>query len=442
MTTATRRPWVWACVWGLALGVLFFSSYNSVNSFTAQRGDVSSYVFGWERHIPFLAWTILPYWSIDFLYGIALFASRSKAELFTLGKRLLAAQAICIAGFLLWPLRFTFDKPDSSGLFGALFDALANFDLPYNQAPSLHICLLVVLWRHYSSLAAASAWRWLLHGWFALIAVSVLTTWQHHAIDLFTGFWAGALCLLLVPDADLAARPQWRWRGQDGVRLRVGLAYLVAALLAGTLGWTWFPMVGAWLVYWLAAALAFVGFIYLCGEAAHFAKCGTGLPWRSWMLLGPYLLGARLNVWLWTRRLPVGSAVLGGVFLGRQPDRQTCDAHGIHGIVDLCAELPLGEAGRVHHPHALLDLVTPDAAALQAAAQAIEQARQRGAVWVCCALGLSRSAAAVMAWLIRHQGHSVEEALARVRAARPQVVLKPAVLDVLARLEFSPEPAA
>ena len=43
-----------------------------------------------------------------------------------------------------------------------------GFDKPYNQAPSLHIALLVVLWVCYARYASG-AWRWLLHGWFALI---------------------------------------------------------------------------------------------------------------------------------------------------------------------------------------------------------------------------------------------------------------------------------
>jgi hypothetical protein len=45
--------------------------------------------------------------------------------------------------FVLTPLRFSFEpKPETHGLAGFLFDALAGFDKPFNQAPSLHIALL------------------------------------------------------------------------------------------------------------------------------------------------------------------------------------------------------------------------------------------------------------------------------------------------------------
>ena len=422
------RPWRQALLWGIVLGVLFFTSYGAANHYTAQRSDVGVHVFGWEHYIPFLPWTILPYWSIDFLYGIALFAARSKAELYRLVKRLLAAQAICITGFLLWPLRFSFTRPDTQGWAGVLFDALTGFDLPYNQAPSLHICLLVVLWRFYAERAGQRGIRWLLHTWFALIAVSVLTTYQHHFIDLVIGFWAGALCLLLVPDADA----KWRWRGHEPGRLRLALYYVIGAGAAGGTGYALFPHAAAWALYWIAAALAGVGLLYLFGEGAHFGKRDGRMPWRSWMFFGPCLLGARLNAWLWTRKLPVGVEVLDGVFLGRQPDAATLAQHGITHVIDLAAELPLPAGPKATISLPLQDLLPPSRAQLLAAADAIETARQRGRTWVCCALGFSRSAACVAAWLVRHRAHTPAEAIAAIRRTRPQVVLPGAILLSLA----------
>ena len=57
--------------------------------------------------------------------------------------RLLTAQIVAVACFILFPLRFTFVRPEATGLAGLLFAALASFDKPFNQAPSLHIALLV-----------------------------------------------------------------------------------------------------------------------------------------------------------------------------------------------------------------------------------------------------------------------------------------------------------
>ena len=144
----------------------------------------------WERAIPLWPWTIVPYWSIDLLYGVSLFLCASRAELNAHAKRLLAVTLLSCLCFLLFPLRFGFERPPLDGVFGRMFDLLMGFDKPFNQAPSLHIGLLLVLWLRYWQ-HTPPRWLWLLHGWFALIGVSVLTTWQHH-------FW---MCL-----------PASRWR--------------------------------------------------------------------------------------------------------------------------------------------------------------------------------------------------------------------------------------
>ncbi|MBW6165344.1 phosphatase PAP2 family protein, partial [Pseudomonas aeruginosa] len=193
---APREPGVLkrAVLWLLFLGPFFFASYGLANWLTSQRGDVGSLVFDWERGMPLWPWTILPYWSIDLLYGLSLLLPRDKRELDTHCLRLLSAQVLSVTCFLLFPLRFTFERPELGGVFGWLFDVLMGFDKPYNQAPSLHIALLVVLWVCYARYASG-AWRWLLHGWFALIGLSVLTTWQHHFIDVPTGALAGWLCV-------------------------------------------------------------------------------------------------------------------------------------------------------------------------------------------------------------------------------------------------------
>ena len=62
-----------------------------------------------------------------------------------------------------------------------------------------------------------------------------------------------------------------------------------------------------------------------------------------------------------------------------------------------------------------------------------EQALDHGTALVCCALGYSRSAAAVAAWLVASgRAADVDAALARVRGARPGIVLGPAYVEALA----------
>jgi protein-tyrosine phosphatase len=78
----------------------------------------------------------------------------------------------------------------------------------------------------------------------------------------------------------------------------------------------------------------------------------------------------------------------------------------------------------------ILDLTVPPTVRLQRAAAVIEGQRLDAggaAVWVCCALGFSRSAAATIAWLGRYGASGgLAQAEDTVRMARPQIVLRPA----------------
>jgi protein-tyrosine phosphatase len=112
------------------------------------------------------------------------------------------------------------------------------------------------------------------------------------------------------------------------------------------------------------------------------------------------------------------------VFLGRVPTARELAASPFAGVVDMTAELELCAGTRALVVVPTLDLTTPSADALTQAAQAIERLRARGPVLVCCALGCSRSACAVAAWLLATgRAPDVDAALATVRAARSIVVL-------------------
>jgi protein-tyrosine phosphatase len=80
-------------------------------------------------------------------------------------------------------------------------------------------------------------------------------------------------------------------------------------------------------------------------------------------------------------------------------------------------------------------LVPPDESQLAQAARHIESLRADGPVLVCCALGYSRSACAVLAWLLlTGRAGNVAEAEAILRARRPQVVLGPQQRAALERM--------
>lgn len=431
MNTVVSAPvgpirWKHSVAWLLLLAPLFFLSYGWTNQLAASRGVSGSIVFGWERAIPFLPWTIVPYWSIDLMYGLSFLACRTPREVNHHGLRLLTAQLVSVTCFVLFPLRFSGEKPAADGVFGALFDALAGFDLPYNQAPSLHISLLVIIW--WVLVRRASPGRRIVwNAWAVLVAASVLTTWQHHFIDLPTGVLVGLLCLWLWPDR---GTPPLLCGNSEATRPRLALGYLAGAmvclLLAVQGGWAMFAA-------WPAVALALVAVNYawagVVGFQKHDGRQSVAVRW----LTAPYRLGAWINSRLWTRRKPAPDQIADTVWLGRLPTPAELARHRFDAVVDVTAEFDTPRRVARSHSVPMLDLVVPSLATLRHAASMLDAAVAKGGqVLVCCALGYSRSALTVAAWLLQ-SGHcdSVEAAIARVKAARSQVVFSDAHVTLL-----------
>ncbi|MGJ7546484.1 phosphatase PAP2/dual specificity phosphatase family protein [Variovorax sp. LT1R16] len=430
--------WKRAVAWLVLLGPLFYSTYGLANGWAASRAVVPTLAFDWEHGIPFWPWTIFPYWTINVFYALSLFLARDRHTMDRHALRLVTATVIAVSCFLVWPLRFSFGQPAVSGAPAFLFDALRGFDQPFNQAPSLHIALAVILWDWYRQFIRPLWARLVLHLWAFAICASVLTTWQHHFIDIPTGALLGLVCVWLWPLERVASlRQGWRL-ARDPQRWKLAalygvgaLIFLGAALATGGLG--------LWLA-WPAASLALVALNYAGLGARGFQMDRRGrMRWAARWLFAPYRLGAAVNAWAWTRRLPASVEVAPGLRLGRIPSPAEWQAAGRPQLVSLCAELQLP---RVEGTHCLpmLDLVVPPPDRLRRAAQVIEARRRAGhAVWVCCALGFSRSAAATIAWLRLHDG--TLDAEAQVRRARPQIVLRSAwtrALDLATRHTRTP----
>jgi Predicted protein-tyrosine phosphatase len=421
MTTRTRL-YRQGFGWLLLLAPFFFFTYGQVNQFTAGREGIGSLVFAWEQHIPFVPLTIVPYWSLDLLYGLSLFVCTTLKEQRRLVCQLVLASLIACVGFLLFPLQFSFSRPEVSGPAGWLFSQLEQFDLPYNQAPSLHIILCWLLWRHFNR-HLTGMWQKLNTAWFLLIAVSVLTTWQHHFVDVISGLAVGMVIDWLVPE-----KGQWRWRRAVGKRKTLARRYLCGALVCLTaayfVGWLWWPALSLLMV---ALAYGVTGVGALQKDEAGRLSLAAG-----WLLL-PWRAGMWLSMRLYTRRLSPASPLEAGVCLGcwpRQRPRQGA-------VVDLTCEFPRAGTLRLmpYRCVPMLDLVNPDEATLRAAVDEVEKLRAaHGSVFIHCALGLSRSALVAAAWLLQRDPQlTVEHAVAKVRQARPQVVFSADHLELLKR---------
>ncbi len=410
------RPWKRGLAWLLLLAPFFFASYRFSNWLAAQRTDVGVIVFDWEHGIPFLPWSILPYWCIDLFYGLSLFIPRSRDELDAHVKRLFTAQIISVLCFIAFPLRFSFERPETSGVFGWLFDVLLGFDKPFNQAPSLHISLLVILWTLYARYLTGW-WLWLLRLIAVSIGLSVLTTYQHHFIDIPTGALVGCIAVMLFP-----LQPQTAIIQRDPRRFVLGGYYLAGAVILAILAML---LKGAWLwLLWGSCALIVVAIIYFLGNPLLFRNNKGRMEEAVLVLLTPYLLGAWLNSRCWTVKHPEPSEIVSGLWLSRLPSRAVIKQLHPLALIDCCAELPFIAYNQRVLYVPMLDLLAPEVAQIEQGVAAINMTRRLDNTLVFCALGYSRSAVIVIASLI-DQGHaaSIDDAVEIVRKSRPRLVL-------------------
>src|SRR5262245_28850681 len=95
----------------MAVSIVFCAAYATANLLTHSRADIGAAVFAWERTIPFIDWTIVPYLSLLPFFALSFFLCRDRRELRCHTVRVLGVLALSLACYALWPLRFTFERP-------------------------------------------------------------------------------------------------------------------------------------------------------------------------------------------------------------------------------------------------------------------------------------------------------------------------------------------
>jgi hypothetical protein len=419
-----------ALIASAGLSILFLIVYGACNWITAHRANVGTLCFEWERQVPFVPFFILPYMSIDLFFIVAPFLCRTDRELSTLAKRI--AAAIIVAGicFLLFPLRFAFPRPHADGWPGALFDWFRGMDGPYNLLPSLHAAFTLILcdvyFRHTRGFARVA-----IMGWFVLIALSPVLTYQHHLIDIAGGFVLAGYCFYFFRESS-DAPPVIANR-------RIGSYYALGAAvvsITGAILWPW----GA-LLLWPAIALGIVAIAYFRAGPIVFHKTEGRLPWSTRFVLAPCLLGQDLSLLYYRSQCRSWDKVTSQIWIGgklgcRSANKALCS--GVVAVLDLSAECSEAKPFRKinYRNIPLLDLTAPTQEQLVKTSEFIGNHSRNGAVYVHCKIGYSRSAAAVTAYLIMSRKvKTAEEAFAMIRRVRPSVVIRPEVRSALSEFE-------
>lgn len=366
------KPFLYQLAALVVVAAIFYASYGATNALASARANVPEIYFAWERALPFWAWSIVPYWSLNLLYALGFFLCRDAGELARYVTQLLVAQMIATLFFIAFPLQMSWEKPAVSGFSGFLFSSLTAFDLPFNQAPSLHIILCVVVGAFYLRKARAVWLKAALVAWFVLIGFSVLTTYQHHFIDIPTGLAAGCFVLLVRPMdgeplsfAIAMEATRYKWAA-----LYLGLAFmtLFAAILGAKI---W----GAWMLWlsWVSLSFALVACGYAFLGAGVFAKNGQGRhAAAAKALLFPYLCVARLNAIFWMRGRRLSDEILPGLYLGSVKEAGKFDA-----VLDIAAEFERPGGAQIYASVPMLDMITPCADELKRGADELERLVKR-----------------------------------------------------------------
>ena len=192
---------------GLALSI-FYLLYNvttlySVSLYKLYPSTIHNLATPFDSAIPFIPAMIVPYsWSL-ILFVVSFFLVRTSTQLSLLSYRLILATIFACLIFYFYPARFSFHRltPNDWTQFGYQF--LQLVDKPFNQLPSLHVSYVILLGMSLWDIAGSrkswvsGAYRLLLTGICTLIALSTVSTYQHHLLDMLGGAVLAVLVLML-----------------------------------------------------------------------------------------------------------------------------------------------------------------------------------------------------------------------------------------------------
>ncbi|MCC6245035.1 MAG: phosphatase PAP2 family protein [Gemmatimonadaceae bacterium] len=153
--------------------------------------------FAWEQRIPFGAWAVWLYLSLDLLLLLAPFVLRTWDDLLSLWLVLVSETCLAALCFVLLPVAphfASFVPPD--GLTGVAFVFADAVNLHGNLLPSLHVAYAVTAALAYARQAQyqqrSSIVPIIWVTWALAIAVSTVVLRQHHVADVVTGLALGA----------------------------------------------------------------------------------------------------------------------------------------------------------------------------------------------------------------------------------------------------------
>ena len=122
------------------ISIFFVIFYKGAEFYTYTVKNVPSYFMDWEKNIPFLPIFMLPYMTSAPFFLVTVFLEKNESSLKLLMKRAVFLTVVSTAIFVIYPMKFYFQKPEiDNQIFKFLFYLLGKLDSSFNQCPSLHV---------------------------------------------------------------------------------------------------------------------------------------------------------------------------------------------------------------------------------------------------------------------------------------------------------------
>jgi len=398
-------------VWLLYLGIVFFLLYGSVNQYALIIQTNTSFFMNWEKSIPFIESFIIPYMSSDILFVIAFLLHQTRISLKVLALRSFTSIVVSVLVFAVFPLKFSFEKPIVDNF---LFEML-EMDLPYNQMPSLHVSLAVILWFSMKNNIQSKLIKIVLFIWLVLVVLSTLLVYQHHFIDVPTGFLLGILIVYLINEK----KETYFTKSFTSPRnIKIALYYLFFSIVFMVLSFK----LNSLICLYLFLSIFFLSVIYAFGLNDLLVTKNAKANIFQKILFLPYFVGSHLSWIYYKKKIPFISNYNENIYFGRQADKieyKKLKKIGITKIINLSPELQFNQTDIYQKRYNFLDLTMQAPENILEVIKEIEKSEDK--IYVHCKLGMARTILVISAYML-YQGKSFNDIADFLEEKRPLYV--------------------
>ncbi|MEG0926357.1 phosphatase PAP2 family protein [Chryseobacterium sp.] len=411
--------------------VVFMLVYNYTAWYISTLAEVPSFIFDFEKYIPFIPWTIIPYMTSGLFFCVVFSLCKSKEQLKNLTQRMIFVTILSGICFFLFPLQFSLPKPETNNPFlGYSFQFLKTFDSPFNQAPSLHIAYAFIFWTVFRNRKKGKFFIML---WLILLGVSTLTTYQHHFMDVITGSLAAHISFIIIP----YRKKDFRYRNFQVANyyfLSSWIFILFALLLNQFSGYPGF------ILLWPALMTFSIGYHYQKNNIYFLKDQNGNMTWIKKIFYAPYLLMYR-GFWKFLRKNKNPAEPIPHLYISSRPDRNVVERLKINKntfVYDLSPEMEeisLLKEQSSYHFHPILDIGSFDIEDTQRLIAEISSQYKHlpkdGKILIHCTMGFTRSSVIGILVIKNILSLPLEEAITIMKTSNKNMIIHSYLQDFL-----------